>query len=126
MASEKKIVDKKIGLKTNALTNFIRSVDDTVLNTNWHIVQIEQSFQPGILKVWALNKQGTMFNVKLQVGRKVYINSKITNMDPEFKKVQKELPRNRNAHNLYEWETTEENFQHKFNNIKSRLVATSI
>ena len=36
-----KIVDKKIGLKTNALTNFIRSVDDTVLNTNWHIVQIE-------------------------------------------------------------------------------------
>lgn len=68
-----------------------------------------------------------MFNVKLQVGRKVYINSKITNMDPEFKKVQKELPRNRNAHNLYEWETTEENFQHKFNNIKyTHLMSNEI
>lgn len=37
-----------------ALSNFIRSVDDTVINSIWHIVSIESTFEPGILKVWAL------------------------------------------------------------------------
>ena len=87
MGTEKKIVNKKVGLKTTALTNFIRNMDDTVLNSNWHVIQIDQTFQPGILRIWALTQQGNMFNVRLQVGRKVYINSKTVNSDSEFKKI---------------------------------------
>jgi hypothetical protein len=37
-----------------ALTNFMRSVDDTVLNSMWHIVSIENTFELGILRVWAI------------------------------------------------------------------------
>lgn len=70
--------------QSQALTNFMRNMDDTVLNSIWHIVQIEQTFEPGILKLWALTSHGMMFNVRLQVGRTVYINSKVTCQDSEF------------------------------------------
>ena len=59
-----------------------------------------------------------MFNVRLQVGRTVYINSKVSSNDKEFKKVDVVLPRARKVWQLYEWQTTEENFQAKFNNMK--------
>jgi hypothetical protein len=39
---------------SQALMQFIRNNDQTVLNSNWHILQIEQTFEPGILKLWAL------------------------------------------------------------------------
>ena len=98
--------------------SFIRNNDDTILNSNWHILQIEQTFEPGILKLWALTSQGFMFNVRLQVGRTVYINSKVINTDSEFKKCEKDLPRNIKRHHLYEWQSTEEHFLQKFNTLK--------
>lgn len=102
-------------------------MDETVLNSTWHIVQIEQTYEPGILKVWALTSQGQMFNIRLQVGRTVYINSKVVSQEQDFKKVQKDLPRGRKTHHLYEWETTEDDFQQKFNNIKyTHLLSNNI
>lgn len=98
--------------------SFIRNNDDTVLNSNWHILQIEQTFEPGILKLWAVTNQGFMFNVRLQAGRTVYINSKTANTDPDFKLVKNDLPRNRKRHFLYEWKSTEQHFQEKFNKLK--------
>lgn len=32
---------KKMGAQSAALTNFMRNMDDTVLNSNWHILQID-------------------------------------------------------------------------------------
>ena len=87
--------------------SFIRNNDDTVLNSNWHILQIEQTFEPGILKLWAVTNQGFMFNVRLQAGRTVYINSMTANTDPDFKLVKNDLPRNRKRRFLYEWKSTE-------------------
>jgi DNA polymerase epsilon subunit 1 len=50
-----------------------------------------------------------MYAMKVNVNRTIYINSKIETND--FKKVQnKILPRNRKIYNLYEWETSEEEF----------------
>jgi len=45
--------------------NFMRNNDDLVLNSTWHILQIEQTFEPGILKLWASTNQGFMFSVRL-------------------------------------------------------------
>ena len=60
-----------------------------------------------------------MFNVKLAVPKLIYINSKVSSEGiPDFKKVQKTLPRNRKSHMLYEWESPEERFLEKFDNIK--------
>jgi hypothetical protein len=52
-----------------ALTNFIRNMDETVLNSVWHVLQVESTFEPGILRLWALTKEGSMFSVRLQVSR---------------------------------------------------------
>jgi len=106
------------GVGSTALSSFMRNMDETVLNSNWHILQINTTFEPGVLKVWALTEVGNMFSVKLKVNRTVCINSKIVNTDSDFKRVEKHLPRNRKVHFLYEWESSEENFQAKFNNIK--------
>ena len=47
--------------------------------------------------------------------------------EPDFKKVQKDLPRGRKVHYLYEWQTSEETFQQKFNNIKyTHLLSSNI
>ena len=60
-----------------------------------------------------------MFNVKLNVSRTIYINSKIEKTDPDFKKVMRmTLPRNRKVYNLYEWEANEDGFDAKYKNIK--------
>jgi len=133
LKSEKKLigqrgvnVDSKVGSKghlgmNRALNNFIRSTDDTVLNSRWHIMQIEETYEPGELKVWALTEQGNMFNVKLNVAKLIYINSKVASAGmAEFKKVQKTLPRNRKSHMLYEWESPEAAFIEKYNNIKQQ------
>lgn len=92
-------------------------MDDVVLKSNWHIMQICETFEPGIMRVWALTESGQMFQVKLKVNRSIYINSKIVCNDPEFKKCNKLLPRNRKAYNLYEWEKSEDVFIEKFHNI---------
>ena len=91
-----------------ALSNFMRNMDETVLNSNWHIISIEQTYEPGILKVWALTEQKEMFNVKLSMRRTIYINSKIVTDIPEYKKATKILPRNRKSYHLYEYEFSEE------------------
>lgn len=58
-----------------------------------------------------------MFSVKLKVPRTIFINSKIVCNEDEFKKTNKNLPRNRKVYNLYEWEKPEDIFQEKFHNI---------
>ena len=90
-----------------------------MLNSKWHIMQIEPTYEPGELRVWALTEQGNMFSVKLNVNKVIYINSKVANAGlADFKKVQKILPRNRKSHQLYEWESPEEKFNEKYVNIK--------
>jgi DNA polymerase epsilon subunit 1 len=75
------------GQMSLALSTFMRNMDETVLNSNWHIISIEPTYDPGVLKVWALTESKEMFNVKLNVSRTVYINSKIVSEDADFKKV---------------------------------------
>jgi hypothetical protein len=66
-----------------------------------------------------MTEHGVMFNVKLNVFKTIYINSKIEKTDPDFKKVMRiTLPRNRKVFNLYEWESNEDGFSEKLKNIK--------
>ena len=89
----------------------MRNMDETVLNSNWHIISIEQTYEHGVLKVWAMTESKEMFNIKLNVSRTVYINSKVVSDDADFRKVQKTLPRNRKSYHLYEYEMSEEQYR---------------
>lgn len=109
----------QLGMQASLMKNFMHNMDETVLNSNWHVIQIESTIEPGILKVWAMTEQGVMFNVRLQVPKTIYINSKLEKSDPDFKKVTRfVLPRNRKVHNLYEFEVAEEAFLSAYKNIK--------
>lgn len=66
-----------------------------------------------------------MFNVKVNVPKKFYINYKKEYKDPDFKRVLRAvLPRNRKVHNLYEWENNEEVFLNVYKNIKNKHLLT--
>jgi DNA polymerase epsilon subunit 1 len=117
MKENKEVVSmKELQKPKSSLGQFIRNMDEVLLKSTWHIISIQQSAaDSGIMKVWVQNDQSNMFAVKVRMPRIIYINSKNENKDSEFKKVNsKILPRNRKVFNLYEWETTEENYQEKF------------
>jgi len=69
-------------VKPSAIQQFIRNMDEVVLNSYWHIMHIAETLDPGILKVWAMTDTGQMFNVKMKVPRTIYINSKTVSEDP--------------------------------------------
>lgn len=46
-------------LGNSSLNEFIRNMDDTVLNSTWHVLSVNATtYDPGILKVWAMTEQG--------------------------------------------------------------------
>jgi DNA polymerase epsilon subunit 1 len=98
---------------------FMKNMDEIVLKSTWHLISINQeTADSGIMKVWVQNESRNMFAVKIKMPRIIYINSKKENDDSDFRKVNsKILPRNRKIYNLYEWETEEEVFQEKLNQI---------
>ena len=83
-------------------------MDEIILNSNWHIVSIENSFEPGIMKLWAVTEGSQMFSIRLRIPRIIYVNSKVQKSEENFRKLNgKILPRNRKVYNLYEWEGSE-------------------
>ena len=57
LKSDKQLVSKGpsgLGKMNTALSNFMRNMDETVLNSTWHIISIENTYEPGVLKIWAL------------------------------------------------------------------------
>lgn len=100
------------------MNNFIKNMDNVILNCTWHIVHIEETSSPGIMRLWVFNEESAMFDIKLRMPRTVYINSKVTSDRSSFKRVKnKILPRNRQVDRLYEWQTTEDVFQDRFHSL---------
>ena len=55
-------------------------------------------------------------------GWNVKINSKTENQDPDYKKVQKILPRNRKSYHLYEYEMNEDLYRSNFPKIQQKYM----
>ena len=69
-----------------------------MLKSTWHILQISETFEPGLMRVWALTESGQMFQIRLKIPRVIYINSKVVSDNPDFKKCNKVLPRGRKVY----------------------------
>lgn len=73
------------------------------------------------MRLWIFNNESAMFDVKVRVPRTVYINSYVNQQG--FKQIKnKALPRNRQIHNLYEWQTSEENFQDNIHDFTHKFM----
>ena len=55
---DKKVIPQSVSSKHQGIVSFIRNMDDVVLKSNWHIMQICETFEPGVMKIWALTESG--------------------------------------------------------------------
>jgi DNA polymerase epsilon subunit 1 len=92
------------------LGGFLRQAQQTLINSPWQVIQVVETNQPGLFKVWAL--VGTeLHQLKVTVPRIFYLNSKEAkpNGDGEhFRKCNRTLPRSHHTYNLYEYSIPEE------------------
>ncbi|XP_011332677.2 DNA polymerase epsilon catalytic subunit A isoform X4 [Ooceraea biroi] len=99
---------------TSTMTGFLRRAQRKLLETPWQIVQLCETGEPGLFRLWILvDKQ--LHQVRLVVPRVFYVNTRKARPDPGpnelWKKSFKSLPRSRPVYNLYRYSLPESLFQ---------------
>lgn len=111
-------------LRTN-LGGFLRRAQQTLLSSMWQVLQIMETSQPGIFRLWAL-VGNELHQIRLTVPRIFYLNKKKplekeANNDAIWRKVNRILPRSHRVYNLYEYSVPEEVYQQNFNQLMADL-----
>lgn len=113
------------------LGGFLRRTQRTLLDTPWQIIQIVETSQPGILKLWALVGHD-LHQLKLKVPRIFYVNQRLARAEPEnnvttlWKKCNRILPRSRPVFHLYEYSVPEDLFREHSQELMADLSAPDI
>lgn len=90
----------------------MKSTQRTLLNSPWQIIQIVETNEPGIFKLWGL-VGSELHQIRLTVPRIFYVNQrkpKVCDENMYFKKCNRTLPRSRPVHYLYQFSVPEEQF----------------
>ncbi|MCQ2815864.1 MAG: DUF1744 domain-containing protein, partial [archaeon] len=90
-----------------------------------NILKIEESECEGILYVW-VSFGNFMQKLKINLKRKIYINSMKQNVPDVFRPVKYGLPRNKPMLNLYELELEEKDFLNNFNNFNDYIINPTV
>jgi DNA polymerase epsilon subunit 1 len=96
-----------------SIGGFLKRTQRTLLDTPWQIIQIMETGQPGMFKLWAL-VGSDLHCIKLIVPRIFYVNQRTpkeneaAEKDRLWRRVQKTLPRSHPVLNLYEYRVPEE------------------
>lgn len=113
------------------LGGFLRRTQRTLLDSPWQIVQIAETNQPGVLKLWALVGHD-LHQIKLKVPRIFYVNQRLARAEPEtnattlWKKCNRVLPRSRPVFYLYEYSVPEELFREHSQELMADLSTPDI
>ena len=90
----------------NTLSGFLRRAQHKLLNTPWQIIQIAETNEPGMFRLWALVDK-ELHQLRLIVPRIFYVNTKEQRKEPEesvtWKKCSRILPRSRPVYHLYRY-----------------------
>ncbi|XP_011882583.1 PREDICTED: DNA polymerase epsilon catalytic subunit A [Vollenhovia emeryi] len=99
---------------TSTMTGFLRRAQRKLLETPWEIVQLSETGEPGMFRLWIL-VDTQLHQVRLVVPRIFYVNTRKARPDPGpnelWKKSFKSLPRSRPVYNLYRYSLPESLFQ---------------
>ncbi|XP_029670196.1 DNA polymerase epsilon catalytic subunit A isoform X1 [Formica exsecta] len=99
---------------TSTITGFLRRAQRKLLETPWQIIQLSETGEPGMFRLWIL-VDTQLHQVRLVVPRVFYVNSRKARPDPGpnelWKKSFKSLPRSRPVYNLYRYSLPESLFQ---------------
>ncbi|XP_033110052.1 DNA polymerase epsilon catalytic subunit A-like isoform X2 [Anneissia japonica] len=110
------------------LGNFLRRTARSLVDTPWQIVQIAQTNEPGLYRLWVL-VNNELHGLKLNVPRIFYVNQRHPKEEKEgatWRKVNKSLPRSNPAYFLYEYAVPEHLFQEHSNELYADLSAPDI
>lgn len=100
--------------RAGTLGGFLRRAQQTLLSQPWQIIQVCQSGESGVLKLWAMIGD-ELHNIRMNVPRFFYVNQRQTEIDVSEKhisctKVNMILPRARPILNLYQYTVLEKDF----------------
>ncbi|XP_070151700.1 DNA polymerase epsilon catalytic subunit 1 isoform X2 [Polyergus mexicanus] len=99
---------------TSTITGFLRRAQRKLLETPWQIIQLSETGEPGMFRLWILIDT-QLHQVRLVVPRVFYVNTRKARPDPGpnelWKKSFKSLPRSRPVYNLYRYSLPESLFQ---------------
>ncbi|XP_038207055.1 DNA polymerase epsilon catalytic subunit 1 [Zerene cesonia] len=113
---------------TNTLGGFIRRAQRTLLNTPWQIIQIAETAEPGLFRLWAL-VGNELHQIKLTVPRIFYVNRRVArsgDSGPYWRKCSRVLPRAHPALHLYQYTVPEQLYREKRQELMSELSAPEI
>ncbi|XP_059098833.1 DNA polymerase epsilon catalytic subunit A-like [Tigriopus californicus] len=113
----------------STLGGFLRKAQRTLLDTPWQVIQIVETVQPGLFKVWAL-VGSDLHMIKLVVPRVFYVNQRNPKEAGDtgglWRKVQKTLPRAHPVMNLYEYRVPEDIYRQHASDLVTDLSTPDI
>ncbi|KAJ7309581.1 hypothetical protein JRQ81_007633, partial [Phrynocephalus forsythii] len=112
---------------SKGLGNYLRKTARSLLDMPWQIVQIAETSQLGLFKLWAVIGSD-LHCLKLNVPRIFYVNQRVSKPEEStaYRKVNRILPRSNLVYNLYEYSVPEEMYQEHINEINASLSAPDI
>ncbi|CAH2294920.1 DNA polymerase epsilon catalytic subunit A [Pelobates cultripes] len=109
------------------LGSFLRRTARSILDMPWQIVQIGESSQPGLFRLWAVIGSD-LHCIKLSIPRVFYVNQRVPKPEEGsvYRKVNRILPRSNPVYHLYEYTVPEDMYQEHINEINADLSAPDI
>ncbi|XP_062505128.1 DNA polymerase epsilon catalytic subunit A-like isoform X2 [Corticium candelabrum] len=107
------------------LSTFFRKKALSLVDTPWQVIQIAETNQPGLFKLWAL-VGSDLHCMRLHVPRLLYINSKTGRNGPSWRHVSRSLPRSSPVFHLYEYSMPEELWQEHQGELAAELSSPNI
>ena len=111
---------------SGTLSGFLRRAQRKLLDTPWQIIQIVETSELGLFRLWALVDQ-ELHLLRLNVPRIFYVNRRTLITEPTpWKKCTKILPRGRPVYNLYRYTVSEAKYRKNDLNLMEELTTPEV
>ncbi|XP_037367272.1 DNA polymerase epsilon catalytic subunit A [Talpa occidentalis] len=109
------------------LGGFLQRTARSILDLPWQIVQISETSQAGLFRLWAIIGSD-LHCIRLTIPRLFYVNQRVAKAEEgaSYRKVNRVLPRAGLAHHLYEYSVPEDLYQEHVNEISAELAAPDV
>ncbi|XP_075753979.1 DNA polymerase epsilon catalytic subunit A isoform X1 [Pelodiscus sinensis] len=109
------------------LGSYLRRTARSILDLPWQIVQVAETSQPGLFRLWAVIGSD-LHSLKLSIPRVFYVNQRVAKPEEGavYRKVNRVLPRSNLLYHLYEYSVPEDLYQEHLNEINASLAAPDI
>lgn len=119
-------IDKIKMSDANDLQMFSQKIDHRIKTSIWNIQKVSLTPELGVLSLWIVIDGIYQVIKKVQINRKIYVNSLIAESSGSIKQIKKRLPREKTVYFLYEYVLEEERYRQMLGNISQYLTNPEI